>query len=100
MLKDIVRVQPLDGYRLRLWFEDGVEGEVDVAQCVPFTGVFAPLRDRQEFTAVRVNPELGSICWPSGADLDPDVLYSVVSGEPLPSYEGAVEASLSSETGP
>jgi hypothetical protein len=32
MLKDIVSVKPLDGYRLHLGFEDGVEGVVDVAQ--------------------------------------------------------------------
>ena len=87
MLKDIVDVQPLDGYQLRLRFEDGVEGVVDVAKMVPFAGVFAPLRERSQFVAVRVNRELGTICWPSGADLDPDVLYSLVTGEALPTYK-------------
>ncbi len=87
MLKDIVEVYPLDGYRLRLRFEDGVEGVIDVSQLVPFTGVFAPLRDRTEFLSVRVNPELGTLCWPGGADLDPDVLYSLVTGEALPTYQ-------------
>jgi hypothetical protein len=87
VLKDIVDVQPLDGYRLKLRFEDGIEGVVDVAQLVPFTGVFAALSDRSHFAAVRVDPELGTICWPGGADLDPDVLYSVVTRRPIPSYE-------------
>jgi hypothetical protein len=36
------------------------------------------------FAAVRVDPELGTICWPNGADLDPDVLYALVRGEPAP----------------
>ncbi len=85
MLVDIVQVQPLDGHRLKLRFEDGTEGIVDVSQCVPFTGVFAPLADLKEFAAVRVNPELGTITWPCGADLDPDVLYSLVTRQPLPS---------------
>ncbi len=80
MLKDIIDVQPTTEYRLRLTFEDGIEGEVDVAELVEFVGVFAPLKDRQEFLKVRVNPELGTICWPNGADLDPDVLYAKVSG--------------------
>jgi hypothetical protein len=87
MLKDIVEVQPLDGYRLKLWFEDGAEGVIDVAQLVPLTGVFAALRERKEFIAVRVDPEMGTICWPGGVDLDPDVLYSLVTGSALPSYE-------------
>jgi hypothetical protein len=60
---------------------------VDVSQLVPLTGVFAALRDRKEFAAVQVNPELGTICWPGGADLDPDVLYSLVTGMAFPSYE-------------
>jgi Protein of unknown function (DUF2442) len=89
MLQDIVEAVPLDGYRLKLRFDDGTEGIVDVAQLVKFTGVFAPLRDRAVFAAVQVNHELGTVCWPCGADLDPDVLYAQVTGTPLPSFEGA-----------
>ena len=91
MLKDIVQVRVLDGYELHLRFEDGVEGRVDVAGLVAFTGVFAPLRERGYFLKVRVNPDLGTICWPNGADLDPDVLYAVVSGEPLLVAEPAAQ---------
>jgi hypothetical protein len=82
MLQDIVAAVPLDHFRLKLRFEDGVEGVVDVAQCVRFSGVFAPLRDPVQFAAVVVNPELGTVCWPCGADLDPDVLYGLVTGIP------------------
>lgn len=82
MLQDIVEAVPLDNFRLKLRFEDGVEGIVDVAQSVRFSGVFAALRDPTHFAAVMVNPELGTVCWPSGADLDPDVLYGLVTGVP------------------
>jgi hypothetical protein len=92
MLKDIVSVMPLEGFRLLLRFEDGVEGIVNVAECVQFTGVFAALRNAEEFAAVRLNPELGSICWPSGADLEPDVLYSLITCKPIPSYGFEVKA--------
>jgi len=80
MLKDITEVQPLDGYRIRIRFEDGVEGVFDLSEVVEFTGVFAPLRDLAEVRKVKVNPELGTVCWPNGADLDPDVLYAHLKG--------------------
>jgi hypothetical protein len=85
MLKDIVEVRPVGDYRLFIRFEDGV---VDVATMVRFDGVFAPLRNREEFVKVAVNSEIGTICWPNGADLDPDVLYASVAGEAIPSFEG------------
>jgi hypothetical protein len=87
MLQDIVEAVPLDGYRLKLRFQDGATGVVDVSQLVRFTGVFAPLRDAKEFASVRVNSELGTVCWPSGADLDPDVLYALVTGKAVPCLE-------------
>jgi len=86
MLKDIVAVQPLDRYKLHLTFEDDIEGIVDIAELIEFTGVFEPLRDRAYFAQVTVNPDLGTICWDNGADLDPDVLYSLVANQSLPDY--------------
>lgn len=89
MLKDIVRVELLSDYSLHLEFEDGVAGDIDVASLVPFEGVFAPLRDKRVFDQVRVDADAGTIVWPNGADLDPDVLYALVSGEPLPNFAAA-----------
>lgn len=84
MLKDIVEVKPLPKFRLQLRFEDGVEGVVDVTTMIKFTGVFEPLQDPAHFAKVKINQDVGTICWPNGADLDPDVLYSIVSGQEIP----------------
>jgi len=84
MLKDIVKVRPLKDFHLHLEFEDGVEGEVDVRKLVKFKGIFVALMDESFFAKVDVNPEWGTIFWPNGADLDPDVLYSIVTGEKIP----------------
>ena len=91
MLKDIVAAEPLGGYRLRLRFEDGVEGELDVSRLISFDGVFAPLKDPVEFARVEVDPDLGTVVWPNGADLDPYVLYAEVTGTggELPGTAGA-----------
>lgn len=93
MLKDVVAVEALEPYRLRLVFEDGVAGEVDVARLVPFEGVFAALSDSASFRAVRVEPEAGTVVWPNGADLDPDVLYAEVTGVPVADRLGCAQAS-------
>ena len=65
-------------------FDDGLEGVVDVAKLVRFTGVFEPLRGETFFAQVNVHPELGTACWPDDADLDSEVLYSKVSGTLIP----------------
>ena len=83
MLQDIVEARPLEGFRVYLRFEDGVEGVIDLGQHLRFEGVFEPLRDPGYFLRVRGDPEAGTIAWPNGADLDPDVLYSRVTGVPV-----------------
>jgi hypothetical protein len=75
MNKDVIGVEYLDGFRLRLEFEGGEQREVDVAELVSFNGVFEPLSDPSYFQQVSVNPDVGTIVWPNGADLCPDVLY-------------------------
>lgn len=79
----------MEQYQLYLRFEDGVEGTVDMGQLVSFTGVFSPLQDLDYFATVAVNSEFGTIVWSCGADLDPDVLYAIVSQQPIPTYESS-----------
>jgi Protein of unknown function (DUF2442) len=82
MLKDIVEARPAGEYKVYLRFEDGARGEVDLSKLIEFKGVFAPLRDVREVARVRVAKH-GTVSWPNGADLDPDVLYSLLTGKPI-----------------
>jgi len=84
MLKDVIKVRALKGYRLHLEFEDGISGEVDIGKLIKFRRIFEPLKEESFFEKVMVNPEWGTIYWPNGADIDPDVLYSLVIGETIP----------------
>jgi hypothetical protein len=59
-------------------------GIIDLGDFIEFTGVFKPLKDLQFFSQVTVDPEFGTICWPNGADIDPDVLYALVTGKTIP----------------
>ncbi len=83
MLKDVVEARALGGHRVHLRFEDGAQGELDLGRLIRFRGVFAPLKDEKQFARVRVDKELGTVVWPNSADLDPDVLYSELTGKPI-----------------
>ncbi len=71
----IVSAKPLAGFTLRLAFDDGTERDVDL-ETELWGPVFEPLRANPDlFRKVRVDEELGTIVWPNGADMDPDVLH-------------------------
>ena len=74
-MRDVIGVECLGDYRLLLSFDNGEQREVDVHTLVPFDGVFENLKDSAFFEQVRVEPTVGTIVWPNGADLCPDVLY-------------------------
>jgi hypothetical protein len=46
---------------------------------IEFRGIFEPLKNPIYFVTVHVDPDLGTICWDNGADIDPVVLYAKVS---------------------
>ena len=83
MLIDVTAVKPLPDYKRWLQFADGASGTLGFRDIAGFSGVFKPLEDPAEFAKVTVNPELGVICWPNGADLDSDVLYATATGQPI-----------------
>ncbi len=75
MSKDVIAVECAEGYRLLLTFEGGEMRVVDVSAVVPFDGIFKPLANLDYFRQVHVVTDIGTIAWPNGADLCPDVLY-------------------------
>ena len=87
----ITNVKPLGGFAVRLTFTDGTHRELNLRDLL-HGPIFEPLvRDLALFRAVRVDPELGTIVWPNGADLDPDVLYRGLT--PAWREQGAADAS-------
>jgi len=85
MLPRVREVQHVAEYRLELEFTDGTRGEIDFeARILGRGGVFGPLNDVEFFKLVQVDREAGTIVWPNGVDLCPDVLYSLATGKPVP----------------
>lgn len=76
-MNDVIEVRYVREYIVWIRFQDGTCGEVDIHPS--FKGpVFEPLRDLDYFKQVRVDPEIGTIVWPNGADVAPETLYSRV----------------------
>ncbi len=73
-LPRITTAEPMDGFRLRLTFTDGLVRDVDLSHDL-WGPMAEPLRDPDYFRRVRVDAELGIVVWPNGYDLDPDVLH-------------------------
>jgi hypothetical protein len=74
MLLRVSSVEPLDGYRLRLTFNDGVVTETDFSD--DLRGPLAEaLRDPAYFRKARVDEEARTVVWPNGLDPDPYVLH-------------------------
>ncbi|MCB1194427.1 MAG: DUF2442 domain-containing protein [Leptospiraceae bacterium] len=78
MLVDIVYVKPRKKSLLYLKFENGITGVINLEKMITYEGVFEPLKEWNYFKLVRVNQELGTVCWPNKVDLDPVVLYKEI----------------------
>ena len=72
MNPDVIDVQPLDDYILRLIFEGGEMRDFDVKPYLDF-GIFQELREVSYFHEAYV--EFGSVEWPHGQGLSYDTLY-------------------------
>jgi hypothetical protein len=71
----IVGVELADSFKLLLEFNTGERKLVNIEQYLRGP-IFQPVReDPGCFNQVKVDDELGTIVWPNGAAIDPDVLY-------------------------
>lgn len=70
----VVSVEYLDNYRLRLTFNNGIEGIVDLEQEL-YGEIFEPLKDKILFQKVFVTSR--TIEWPNGADFAPEFLLEI-----------------------
>lgn len=70
----VTEVEYLGEYRLRVTFSDALVRELSFGDAL-IGPVFDALRDRGLFARVFVDEVEGTVAWPNGVDLDPDVLH-------------------------
>ncbi|WP_423224034.1 DUF2442 domain-containing protein [Candidatus Amarolinea aalborgensis] len=78
MFVHVTKVEYVGDYRLRLVFNNDVEGIVDLEPEL-YGEVFAPLRDKTRFQQVRLTSR--TIEWPNGADFAPEFLLEQVKAQ-------------------
>jgi hypothetical protein len=71
----VAQMEVLSGFRLRVRFNDGTEGTVELAGFLhsASAGVFAALRDEGLFRQAQVR--FGAVTWPGDLDLAPDAMH-------------------------
>ena len=75
MLPHVIAARHIVGHRVWLHFDDGLEGELELADEL-YGPVFQPLLAVERFAELRV--EGGTLAWPNGADLAPEYLHERV----------------------
>ena len=84
MLKPVA-VEPREGFRIWVRYEDGAEGEIDLSD-VAGKGVFKAWEDREYFEGVHVSHHR-SIAWDNELELCPDALYMDLTGMSWDEYK-------------
>ncbi len=74
MTPRLARAEYLGDYKIGVTFDDGREGVIDLEDEL-WGDVFEPLKEPEIFRRFRVDTELDTIVWPTGADLAPEFLY-------------------------
>src|SRR6266542_2109145 len=87
LITKVTGFEILADHTLRVRFDDGSAQVIDF---LPALGgeLFAPLRDKNFFAQVRLDPECHTLVWPNGADFDPATLHD------WPKYAAALEAQV------
>ena len=74
MCTDVVKAEYVDGYRIRLWFNNQVIKVVDLKSSLQGI-VFEPLKDIDFFK--RFTVKYNTVEWENGADFAPEYLLSL-----------------------
>lgn len=78
-LHEIIEAKWVKDYIVELTFSNLRKGRIDLKNHLG-RGIFKELVDLKKFKRFKVDAELGTLTWPNGADLAPEVLYQKVFG--------------------
>jgi hypothetical protein len=71
---DVSGFEIVGDYTLRVKFDDNSEQLINFEPILSGP-LFGPLRELEVFNQVKLDNSVGTLVWPTGADIDPNVLY-------------------------
>jgi Protein of unknown function (DUF2442) len=83
-IPEVTGLQVLGHWRLRLTFDDGVRGDVELSNLADAGPMYEPLRDAKFFASAYIGELTGTVTWPGDIDLDPESLHAIASEHPAP----------------
>ena len=83
---DVVSAEYIEEYKIRVTFENGKTGVVDLLPYIRKGGLYSKLKDVDYFKKFQINEELGILTWENKIDIAPETLYSEATGEPIPEW--------------
>lgn len=70
----IIKVSVPKAYWISVQFDDGTTKEINL-ESILYGEMYGPLRDAAMFMKAEIDPVVGTLQWPNGADFDPAILY-------------------------
>lgn len=71
---DVSGFEIVRNYTLKVKFDDGSEQLINF-EPILHGPLFGPLYELDIFNQVKLDSSMGTLVWPTGADIDPNVLY-------------------------
>ena len=76
--REVIDAKIIKDYSVEITFDDLKKGVIDLRSYLG-KGIFKELLDKKKFCQMKVDAQLGTMCWPNGADIAPDTLYFRIS---------------------
>jgi hypothetical protein len=74
LITRVVAIDHTGPFELHVTFDDGTGQTIDFSPVLKGP-VYGPLADPLVFATVAIDPEVGTLTWPNGADFDPATLH-------------------------
>lgn len=81
MYYDLTKADYVKDYKIKVVFEDGTSGMVDLEKIIRKGGIFTELKDQNKFKQFFIHEELKVLTWNNDIDIAPETVYKLAIGE-------------------